>query len=97
MDGGWIVHRWRIAQVWIVYGECIKFNIMLNRLKTPRCHKKSYNPNPKRLLYRPPLKNVPLNSPQERCLAECSVSAKMRLKKLGVPINLSPVEFRIKH
>ena len=46
---------------------------------------KSYNPNPKRLLYRPPLKNAP-NSLQERRLAECNVSAKMRLKKLGVPI-----------
>ena len=41
---------------------------------------KSYNPNPKRLLYRPPLKNAP-NSLQERRLAECNVSAKMRLKK----------------
>jgi len=32
------------------------------------------------------LEERPLNSPQERCLAECNVSAKMRLKKLGLPI-----------
>src|SRR6218665_2512834 len=36
-----MAYRWCIAQVWIVYGECIKFNIMLNRacLKTKKFNK----------------------------------------------------------
>src|SRR6218665_2651454 len=57
---------------------------------------KSYNPNPKRLLYRPPLKHVPLTparAPPRRVQCFCQNEGE-KIRRIHY---LSPAEFRINH
>src|SRR6218665_2190723 len=57
---------------------------------------KSYNPNPKRLLYGPPLKHVPLppaRAPPRRVQCFCQ----NEVEKIRRIHYLSPAEFRINH
>ena len=69
---------------------------MLNRLKTPSTFPPWYAHPPRRGINHciaASLEERPLNSPQERRLAECNASAKMRLKKMRRTYCLNPKSF----